>query len=92
MILPTGREVKPTSCGLGVQLFWGCSFLIENLAGQEPFPPGGGIHLVKTEELTAKLFVDIKAHMEFQLLKFMTLINSTPLSYSVSNQLKNKAK
>lgn len=47
---------------------------------------------MKTEELTAKLFVDIKAHMEFQLLKFMTLINSTPLSYSVSNQLKNKAK
>ena len=45
---------------------------------------------MKSVDLTAKLFVDIKAHME--LLKFMTLINSTPLSYSVSNQLKNKAK
>ena len=88
MILPTGREVKPISRGLGAQLFP----LTEKLAGQETFPPGGGIHLVKTEELTAKLFVDIKAHMEFQLLKFMTLINSIPLSYSVSNQLKNKAK
>ena len=88
MILPTGREVKPISCGLRVHFFP----LIEKLAEQEPFPPGGGIHLVKTEELTAKLFIDIKAHMEFQLLKFMTLINSIPLSYSVSNQLKNKAK